>query len=715
MRFSLLTFFINIFLSQQLYAADLSECGAGVYCQIPGEYRPALVFGAGQSGIRSVRQGVTQNKDLIADILAYQLTTDPDHIDTRTLGGRFISAKINSSYDLPSAPFLEPLPMQAVGYVLNPELFSSDQGSSTATLNQISYPKRTVGSDTFSGVKIDNFSLKDVNIDLSKFASADNSNSSIKICAQVKLDIKTSLELNFKARNDDYKVALENIDLVIDTKDSEQICYEAVIDMQNFNVSSIERIGSKPLLQRKNIDNAFKSQDLKITLPSTTPLSRLGRNDLNSITAGYLAPVLAEKSVATMIEAPILQNLRDVLKDQVNTVISATLSNETNNMPEINLPMFNISNAFLTQTLNDHIDGIENLSGNMKCSEFIDRMKNMDYWIRQNPSFKDVTTSSRMNQMLSSINPQNHPCKRKSNFASSLSSLKQATTSIAPTPEQTEQILIKQLMSVGEKGNMSIEIIIPVLCQGNYTSALAGREPPAHCDDFYSMLDLSYVNNYLSDQISKGNLCGQNLGGKCGIRMDDGDGSDYVGGERPKFSCKDMDSIGMSALGGSNMRATISLKGCQANGRRSLINLGLWRLGSFENTDMQLSYDVKLSKQCPNNKPVCFKIKFRDDLFSYQGELEDATFEGKITDALKEEMKALEDSLNETMANFPIEEFTAGLEITDLFGGPANETSPGYLGACLKTSGVEGSRNHVCTMAKRLLPVNHPSLVRYCE
>ncbi|MBH47861.1 MAG: hypothetical protein CME71_06785 [Halobacteriovorax sp.] len=714
MKYTLLLSLLTGLAPTLAHSADVTTCGAGVYCNIPGEYRPALVFGAGQSGIRSVRNGVRQNQELIADILSYQLTTDPENLDTRTLGGRIISPRINKSYDLPVAPFREALPMPAIGYVLNPELYSSEEGSTTAHLNQISYPQRTVGGDTFKGVKIDNFSIKDVDIDLSRFGGSDNSQSIIKICSNIKLDLKTSLELNFKARDADYQVGVENIDLLIDSNKSEPVCFNATIDMTTFNVSSIERIGSKPLLQREDINKAFSNPGLKISVPSTTPLSQLEQGDLNRIAAGYLTPVLAEATVAKMIEDPVILNLRDVLKDQVNTVIAATLSNQNDRLPEINLPMFNIPNSFLTTTINEHLDGIQALSGNMKCGEFIDRIRNIEYWIKQNPGYREAATSARLSQFASSVNRNTHRCKNKDHFNSTLNSLTRLGPALSPSPQQTEQLLIRQLMNVGENGNLSVEIFIPELCEGNYTSALAGRNQPEGCDNFYSMLDLSYINNYLSDQISKGTLCGTNQNGKCGIRMMDNP-DEYQGDERPKFSCDDMDSIGISALGGANMRATVSLRNCQAKGRRSAINLGLWRLGSFENTDIQMSYDVKLSRQCSNGKPVCFAVKFRDDLFSYQGELETASLEGRITDALKEEMALLEQQFNESLANFPIEDFTAGLEITNLFGGPATETSPGYLGACLKTAGDEGARSHVCMMATRLLPQNHPSLARYCQ
>ena len=714
MKHALLFNLLMILIVADTSAADVSGCAAGVYCNIPGEYRPALVFGAGQSGIRSVRQGVTQNQELIADILSYQLTTDPENLDLRTLGGRIISPRVNKSYDLPVTPFREPLPMPAVGYVLNPELYSSVEGSTTANLNRLSYPSRTVGGDTFSGVKIDNFTLKDLSIDLSRFGQADNSASTIKICGHIKLDLKLSMELNFEAQGNDYPVGLENVDLAIDSKKSEKVCFDATIDMTTFNVSSIERIGNKPLLQREDINAAFANPNLKISVPATTPLSELAQNDLNRIAAGYLTPVLAEPKVASMIEDPVIINLRDVLKDQVNTVIAATLSNQNDRLPEINLPMFNIPNSFLTTTINEHIDGINALRGNMKCGEFIDRLRNIEYWIKQNPNYRDAATATRLSNLASGVNRQTHECKRKNHFSETLNQLSRLAPSLSPSPAQTEQLLIRQLMNVGENGNLSVEIFIPELCEGNYTSALAGRSPPQGCDNFYSMLDLSYINNYLSDQISKGTVCGTNQNGKCGIRMMDNP-DDYQGDERPKFSCDNMDSIGISALGGANMRATVSLRNCQAKGRRSAINLGLWRLGSFENTDIQMSYDVKLSRQCSNGKPVCFAVKFRDDLFSYQGELEEASLEGRITDALKEEMALLEQQFNDSLANFPIEDFTAGLEITNLFGGPASETSPGYIGACLKTAGDDGARTHVCMMATRLLPQNHPSLARYCR
>src|SRR5690606_3909336 len=154
---------------------------------------------------------------------------------------------------------------------------------------------------------------------------------------------------------------------------------------------------------------------------------------------------------------------------------------------------------------------------------------------------------------------------------------------------------------------------------------------------------------------------------------------------------------------------------CMSKGRRHFANLGLWNLGSFDNTDFQLSYDVNISNQCNDGRKACFKIKFRDDLFSYQGVLESLILEGSVKSALIEEMKKLEDTLNKGLNGFPIEDFAVGLDITQFFGSAATETSPGHIGACLKTSGDRGSRTQACLVARMRLPSNHPALAQYCQ
>ncbi len=712
MRLSLLTAFINLFISLQLNAADVTNCGAGVYCQIAGEYRPALVFGAGPGGIQSVRQGVSENEDLISDILRYQLSTGPGAVNDDNLGNRVLSPSINRSYDINSAPFAQPISLPAIGYILNPELFSSTE-STAANLTGLSYPPRTIGGETFRGVKLDNFALNQLDFDFSEFSNPNSPESKIKICGHLKLDINTSLQLDLKAETQAFKVGIENIDLSIDTEQSEKLCFNANINMTDFSISSLERIGDNPILQRSDINKGFSSPNLKISVPNTTPLHSLAQNDLNNIAKGYLTPVLAERRVAKMIEAPIILNVQNILSDQMNTLISQTLSNQNPAIPEISLPMVNISKTVITDTINEHINGLNALNGTNSCSSIINRMNNISYWVNQNPSYKNSETAQNLTQYLDTMTRPNQRCRNRNAYNQAITSLREIPTRITPNEEDTEQILIKQLTQLGDDGSLEVEVFIPELCYGNYSSALAGREPPAGCNGFYSMLDLSYINNYLADQISKGNVCQSSVNGKCGIRMMEEDGgNDDQSEERPRFSCQDMESVGISSMSGANMRATISLNNCQSNGKSSLINLGLWRLGRFQNTDFQLNYDVELSRQCENGKPVCFKINFRDDLFEYQGGLEDASLEGSITDALKEEMKKLESTFNDMMNGFPIEDFTAGLNVSSIFGEAASETSPGSIGACLELDGNSGSTTQICRVAADLLPANHLGLRR---
>lgn len=107
-------------------------------------------------------------------------------------------------------------------------------------------------------------------------------------------------------------------------------------------------------------------------------------------------------------------------------------------------------------------------------------------------------------------------------------------------------------------------------------------------------------------------------------------------------------------------------------------------------------------------------MNFREDLLSYQGGLEDSSLEGRVKSALAEEIKKLEDKLAQGLNGFPIEDFAVGLDVSQFFGSKASETSPGHIGACLKTNEQSGSREQICIVARQRLPADHPTLVRDC-
>lgn len=686
-----------------------------------------MVFGAGAEGIQAVRAGVTENQELIKAILVHEFTIDPDAPRAENLAEQIISPKVNRAYDLAPINFENPVQLGGLGYILNPEIFSTTQ-STDASLTRMTYPEKQNGNDTFSGVKIENFGLKNIDVDFSQFGTERNF-STIKICADLKLEVATSLAFDFNARDKNYPVALKNIEIPIDSQQTEPMCFNAKINMATFSVESLERIGEAPLITRPNLTTAFKNPDLKIELPSTTPLAKLPPESLNDITAGYLLPVLSNETIIKAIETPIIFNVKEVLKDQLNTLIGATLSNQSDMpRPEIRLPMFNLSNDMIRGTIDAHLTALENehkksikkntsrrSSNNINCSSFTNRMDNINYWMEQNPSFKDAALAERLKQFTSDARPTDHKCKKSKNFSKIHQKLVENVTKMTPSPRQTEELIVRQLNKVGQAGDLAVEIFIPELCEGDYSSALAGREAPQECDNFYSMLDISYINNFLAKQIESGHLCSVYRNGKCGIRVLDDDGTNKERDEDATFACDDMESIALSGLGKGKMRGTISLKDCMSKGKRSLINLGLWHLGSFDNTDFELSYDVTLSHECPAGKKVCFKVEFKKDLLKYKGGLEDSTFEGKVKSALSDELKKLEDKLTTGLNNFPIEDFTAGLDITKIFGNEASETSPGFIGACLKTDGKKGSNIQACLVARSRLPANHPALAKYCS
>lgn len=717
LRFIAITF---TFLTLPIFAQDFANCPAGAYCNIPGVYRPAAVFGSGIKGIQTIRQGVVDNEDLISAILRHDLTIDSNNENPDNFASRIIAPKINRAYELEPADFIEPLVIPAIGYVLNPELFSTSQDTSAA-LNRLSYPKRGEGDDAFSGVKIQNFGLSDIRVDFENFAQ-DINQSSIKICGQIKLDVQTSLSFNFNARDGDYPITLDNVDIPIDTKDTKELCFNARMNMTTFGVESIERIGDDPIITRANLQSAMDNPSLKIALPGTTPLSGLDQPVLNRIAAGYLVPVLSDKMVLDSIEKPIVTNVKEVLQSQLNTLITSTLADSNQSMnPEIKIPMFNISNEMLFTILEAHVVEIEKLqqNKNSSCNNLNNRMENINYWINQNPLFRNDVLSARIGNIANTINSSTHRCRgrnkeKQKKFHNVLTDLKSNAAKLIPTQDQTEELLIRQITSLGEKGNLEVQVFIPELCEGDYTSALAGREPPASCDNFYSMLDLSYINNYLATQVANGSLCNIHKNGKCGIRILDGDGSGKEADKDPQFACEDTESIAVSGMGEGNMRATISLKNCQSKGKRSAINLGLWHLGTFKKTDFQISFDVKLSNKCPAGKKICFDMNFRDDLFDYQGGLTDSSLERHVKSAMVEEIKKLEDKLAAGLNSFPIEDFAVGLDVSEFFGSKASETSPGHIGACLKTNENSGSREQICVIARQRLPANHPTLIRDC-
>lgn len=717
LRFIALTF---IFLSPPVFAQDFANCPAGVYCNIPGVYRPAAVFGSGAKGIQTIRQGVVDNEDLISAILKHDLTIDSNNENPDNFAARIIAPKINRAYELETVDFLEPLEIPAIGYVLNPELFSTTQ-TTAAALNRLSYPKRGEGSEAFSGVKIQNFGLSDIRVDFGNFAQ-DINQSSIKICGQIKLDVETSMSFNFNARDGDYPIVLDNIDIPIDTKNTKELCFNARMNMTTFGVESIERIGDDPIITRENLQTALDNPNLKITLPNTTPLSGLDQNVLNRIAAGYLVPVLSDEKILHSIETPIITNVKNVLQTQLNTLVTSTLSSSGSALnPEIKIPMFNLSNQMLHTILDGHISELEKLQRDRdsSCKNFTNRMENVSYWISQNPSYRDETFSSRLSAISNSIDTNSHRCRGRSRsnqrkFNDIVTNFKSNAAKLMPTQEQTDDLLIRQITSLGQRGNLEVQVFIPELCEGDYTSALAGRDPPESCENFYTMLDLSYINNYLATQVANGALCNVHKNGKCGLRVLDGDGSDKEADKDPQFACEDTESVAVSGLGEGNMRATISLKNCKSKGRRSAINLGLWHLGSFEKTDFQISFDVKLSNNCPAGKKICFDMNFREDLLSYQGGLEDSSLEGRVKSALAEEIKKLEDKLAQGLNGFPIEDFAVGLDVSQFFGSKASETSPGHIGACLKTNEQSGSREQICIVARQRLPADHPTLVRDC-
>src|SRR5690606_7386083 len=144
------------------------------------------------------------------------------------------------------------------------------------------------------------------------------------------------------ARDRDYQVKVENIDIAVDTKETEELCFNANINMATFSVESITRIGDKPILTRQNLEKSFRNPNLTLTVPETTPLSQLDQVNLNRMATGYLLPVISNDAIVKAIETPIFLNVQTVLQDQMNTLVSATLSNQaTGAVPDIKMPMFN--------------------------------------------------------------------------------------------------------------------------------------------------------------------------------------------------------------------------------------------------------------------------------------------------------------------------------------------------------------------------------------
>src|SRR5690606_29287663 len=172
--------------------------------------------------------------------------------------------------------------------------------------------------------------------------------------------------------------------------------------------------------------------------------------------------VLSHPSILESIEVPILDNIERVLKDQLNTLVSSTLSTSSRPNPEIKLPMFNLSNDMLQSTLKTHLSALENLHKEQKpnCTHFINRMQNLNYWLELNPSYRDASLSERLSNVVNAINTRTHRCKNKDNFALTTSALRRHATQLLPSEGQTEELLIRQITKLGERGNLSVEVFI---------------------------------------------------------------------------------------------------------------------------------------------------------------------------------------------------------------------------------------------------------------
>tara|TARA_B100001971_G_scaffold111365_1_gene102424 strand:+ start:53393 stop:55510 length:2118 start_codon:yes stop_codon:yes gene_type:complete len=690
--------FLFILISFAVHAdieLDMPNCDGSQYCNAGEIYRPAFIFGAGQNGINQLRQSIYQNRELVSAVLEHELNTENE----TGLASQYILPIANKSFPITDSIPLNQGPQEVripgLGFVLDPNNFNMQ--NTDAIVESIDFTE----NNGFSGVNLNNFRLSGLTVDFSEFRNG-NENPRALVCSHIGMDVNTSFAINMENQGNQTAIGINDLDLQIDSTKSSRICFNIEIDFGNFQVKSIERLNNDPILTREQIDDALRSPNLSYDLPQSSPLSSLPTDRLKETIAQYVGPVFASPEISGKIETPIIESVQNILSSQVNDYMRALF--ESNAHGTFELPPLNLPNNMLASTLNNHLEGANELMNESKsCRNIYRRVNNLIYWSLQNDHFRDASVAQAMNELSSRV--ENYPrCRNYRDISDRLTLLSQRATHITPKQSEAEALIMHQLAQL-EDGELSVEVFIPELCNGTYNAALLGGSELAPCEQFHSMMDISYINNFLSSQRDKGNLCQIHQNGMCGFRIMDHSDSEEDDDTTPTFGCEDIASVDLRMMENGKLRATANLNNCQAAGKSILIT----SLGSFENTNFQIVFDVELKTDCPNGQKACFDLDFNEDLLTYSGRLESNWFEGSVREEIIKNLSETEENFERTFNDFPINNMLQGLDVDRFFGEPV-AGSPGYFGVCLEVNQENETANRFCELARLRLPRGHNAL-----
>lgn len=687
--------FLTLLTFYALAEPGMVNCEDPTYCDGMNTYRPAFIFGAGPEGIAQLRESIYQNRTLISAVLQHELNTENEN----GLASQYILPIANNSFPItdPISFNQDDIVVPGLGYVLNPENF--DSADTNAHITAIEFKE----DNGFQGVNLNNFQLTNLTIDFSAF-EAGRENPKALVCSHIGVDINTSFGIQMRHGDQNSEIVINDLDLEVDSRQSNRVCFNIEIDLGNFQVKNIERVATEPILTREQIDEAFAKESLSFDIPSTSPLSDLPSDLLRSTIGRYVAPVIASDDISQMIEAPLIESVQDILSTQVNGYLTALF--ESNAAGEIALPALNIPNVQLASAIQENILGANLLMNeNEKCKNIYRRVNNIIYWSNRHTNFRDATIAQSMNELRERVSNYSR-CNNYRDIDERLRLLNLKANDVTPRLTEAENLIMHQLPSLTD-GNLSVEVFIPELCSGDFNPALAQGSQLAQCDQFHTMMDLSYINNFLQQQRDKGNLCQSFQNGNCAITVMEHTNEEVDEDTDVDFACEDLQGVTTEMTSDGKMRVRANLNDCRG-GETSGFNI--FGITDFNSTDFEIVFDVELKADCPNGQKACFEFEMNEELLTYNGGLRaealEGTISGKIRDAFAEFGEVtLQDQFN----NFPITQMLQGLDVDSFFGSPV-PGSPGYIGICLEVNQESETNNRYCELARLRLPANHSAL-----
>ena len=683
----------GLFIAGKLYAEPgVVDCST-FKCPTVIEDRPAFIFGAGPEGIKEVQKALFKNRDIVSSVLEYELNTENE----AGLASQYLLPIANNAYPItesfPLGAADDPVLIPGLGFVLDPEGFS--QNATDAVATEVNFQQ----VDNFSGVQLNNFKLTNISMDFSAFENA-TLEPQVELCMNVGLDIETSLGIGLEYGDKKSEIAVENLKVGIDTSGSKPACFMVELDFANLKVKNITTKTGEPLLNRQVINKALASDSLRYQLPDTSPLKNLPPESLRSTIAGFVAPVLATPKIAQEIENPLINSVEKIISEQINDYLVALFDKHVNG--DYALPPLNLPNNMFSSTIQENIEVAERLMNRgSTCKRVYERVNNLLYWANRHSTFKDALLAQSLENLVTKIKKYKR-CKNYKRINSKLASLGAKAQDFTPNQSEAEALIMRQMATLID-GNLNVEIFIPELCQGDYVSALRSDQANPPCDQFHTMMDLSFINNFLMQQRNKGNLCQTFENNKCGFKIyKEGVSKVDAESKKPKFQCEDIPSINMVMMPTGKLRATVQLDKCGAQG-------SWFNAGGFYDTDFELVFDVELKTDCPGLKKACFDLDFNEEKLGIKGDLHDSWFSGSSKEAIIESFKETEASFEKTFNDFPIERMLQGLDVDKVFGAPV-EGSPGFIGICLEINQENETKNRFCELARLRLPPDHPAL-----